>query len=286
MSRRRTRATEAGSISVEFACILNAAGLAVPMSIRGDTVLRGFDEDIRSALSNEMRKKGIDIRSETVIEDIEKRGDALSVMTRAGEMMDVDVVLAATGRVPNTRGLGLEAVGVAIDKDYAVAVDEMSQTAVPSIFAVGDCTNRLNLTPVAITEGRAVAETLFNDRPTAMQHTGVPSAVFSQPPAASVGLSEIEARIKYKEIDVYVANFRPMKHTLSGRDERVMMKLVVDQASERVIGCHIVGADAAEIIQGVAIAMKCGATKTQFDTTVGLHPTLAEELVTMRDKRP
>jgi glutathione reductase (NADPH) len=275
-----------GYIGVEFAGIFNAAGVVVTMCIRGDTVLRGFDEDIRSALSNEMRKKGIDIRSETIVEDIEKRADALSVMTRAGEMIDADVVLAATGRVPNTRHLGLEAAGVAVDKDGAVEVDEMSRTAVPSIFAVGDCTNRLNLTPVAIAEGRAVAETLFNNRPTAIKHTGVPSAVFSQPPAASVGLSEIEARIEYKEIDVYVANFRPMKHTLSGRDERVMMKLVVDRASERVIGCHIVGMDAPEIIQGVAIAMKCGATKTQFDMTVGLHPTLAEELVTMRDKRP
>lgn len=275
-----------GYIGVEFAGIFNAAGVVVTMCIRGDTILRGFDEDIRSALSNEMRKKGIDIRSETIVEDIEKRGDALSVMTRAGEMVDADVVLAATGRVPNTRGIGLEAAGVAMDKDGAVEVDEMSRTAVPSIFAVGDCTNRLNLTPVAIAEGRAVAETLFNSRPTAIKHTGVPSAVFSQPPAASVGLSEVEARIEYKEIDVYVANFRPMKHTLSGRDERVMMKLIVDRETERVIGCHIVGADAAEIIQGVAIAMKCGATKTQFDTTVGLHPTLAEELVTMRDKRP
>ena len=275
-----------GYIGVEFAGIFNAAGVVVTMCIRGDTVLRGFDEDIRSTLSNEMRKKGIDIRSETIVEDIEKRADALSVMTRAGEMIDADVVLAATGRVPNTRHLGLEAAGVAVDKDGAVEVDEMSRTAVPSIFAVGDCTNRLNLTPVAIAEGRAVAETLFNNRPTAIKHTGVPSAVFSQPPAASVGLSEIEARIEYKEIDVYVANFRPMKHTLSGRDERVMMKLVVDRASERVIGCHIVGMDAPEIIQGVAIAMKCGATKTQFDMTVGLHPTLAEELVTMRDKRP
>ena len=275
-----------GYIGVEFAGIFNAAGVVVTMCIRGDTVLRGFDEDIRSTLSNEMRKKGIDIRNETIVEDIEKRADALSVMTRAGEMIDADVVLAATGRVPNTRHLGLEAAGVAVDKDGAVEVDEMSRTAVPSIFAVGDCTNRLNLTPVAIAEGRAVAETLFNNRPTAIKHTGVPSAVFSQPPAASVGLSEIEARIEYKEIDVYVANFRPMKHTLSGRDERVMMKLVVDRASERVIGCHIVGMDAPEIIQGVAIAMKCGATKTQFDMTVGLHPTLAEELVTMRDKRP
>ena len=275
-----------GYIGVEFAGIFNAAGVVVTMCIRGDTVLRGFDEDIRSTLSNEMRKKGIDIRSETIVEDIEKRADALSVMTRAGEMIDADVVLAATGRVPNTRHLGLEAAGVAVDKDGAVEVDEMSRTAVPSIFAVGDCTNRLNLTPVAIAEGRAVAETLFNNRPTAIKHTGVPSAVFSQPPAASVGLSEIEARIEYKGIDVYVTNFRPMKHTLSGRDERVMMKLIVDRASERVIGCHIMGMDAAEIIQGVAIAMKCGATKTQFDMTVGLHPTLAEELVTMRDKRP
>jgi len=275
-----------GYIGVEFAGIFNAAGVRVTMCIRGDSVLRGFDQDIRSIVSNEMRKKGIDIRCETIVEDIEKRGDALSVMTRSGEMLDADAVMCATGRVPNTRGLGLEEAGVTIDKQGAVVVDAMSQTAVPSIYAVGDCTNRLNLTPVAIAEGRAVAETLFNDNPTVMDHRGVPSAVFSQPPVATVGLSEVEARMEFKEIDVYVTNFRPMKHTLSGRDERVMMKLVVDRESDRVIGCHIVGSDAAEIIQGIAVALRCGATKKQFDTTVGLHPTLAEELVTMRDKRP
>jgi glutathione reductase (NADPH) len=182
--------------------------------------------------------------------------------------------------------LGLAEAGVELDELGAVAVDEGSRTAVESIYAVGDCTNRLNLTPVAIAEGRAVAESLFNNRPMVMSHKDVPSAVFSQPPVGTVGLSEAQARVLYGEVDVYVTSFRALKHTLSGRDERTMMKLVVERAGQRVVGCHMVGTDAPEIIQGFAVAVKCGATKAQFDSTVGIHPSAAEEFVTMRDKRP
>jgi glutathione reductase (NADPH) len=283
---RRIVVVGGGYIGVEFAGIFNAVGSKVTMVIRGDTVLRGFDDDIRSTLTAEMRKKGIEIRAESFIEDIEKRGDVLSLMTKTGETIEADVVLYATGRIPNTKGLGLAEVGVQLDELGAVAVDEGSRTAVESIYAVGDCTNRLNLTPVAIAEGRAVAESLFNNRPMVMSHKDVPSAVFSQPPVGTVGLSEAQARVVYGGVDVYVTSFRALKHTLSGRDERTMMKLVVEKAGQRVVGCHMVGADAPEIIQGFAVAVKCGATKAQFDSTVGIHPSAAEEFVTMRDKRP
>jgi glutathione reductase (NADPH) len=283
---RRIVVVGGGYIGVEFAGIFNAVGSKVTMVIRGDTVLRGFDDDIRSTLTAEMRKKGIEIRAESFIEDIERRGDVLSLMTKTGETIEAEVVLYATGRIPNTKGLGLAEVGVQLDEFGAVAVDEGSRTAVESIYAVGDCTNRLNLTPVAIAEGRAVAESLFNNRPMVMSHKDVPSAVFSQPPVGTVGLSEAQARVFYGEVDVYVTSFRALKHTLSGRDERTMMKLVVERAGQRVVGCHMVGADAPEIIQGFAVAVKCGATKAQFDSTVGIHPSAAEEFVTMRDKRP
>jgi glutathione reductase (NADPH) len=274
-----------GYIGVEFASIFRAAGAAVTMLIRGESVLRGFDQDIRSALTNELKKSGIDIKCETFVRDLEKRGDTLSVMTQHGDTIECDVVLFATGRTPNTEGLGLENVGVLRDELGAIQVDAYSRTSVPSIYAVGDCTNRVNLTPVAIAEGRAVAETLFHDRPTAVGHDNVPSAVFSQPPVGTVGLSEERARAR-GEVDVYVTSFRPLKHTITGRDERTMMKLVVDRKTSRVLGVHMVGADAPEIIQGFAVAVKCGATKEQFDATIGIHPSAAEEFVTMRDKRP
>jgi glutathione reductase (NADPH) len=275
-----------GYIGVEFAGIFSGLGSKVTMLIRGDTVLRGFDDDIRAALTAEMRKRGIDIRSEMLLKDIERRGDALSLMMQQGDTMEADAVMFATGRTPNTSGLGLAEVGVEINETGAVVVDPSSRTAVPSIFAVGDCTNRLNLTPVAIAEGRAVAETLFNNNPMDVDHKNVPTAVFSAPPVATVGLSEREARAHHEAVDVYVTSFRGLKHTLSGRDERTMMKLVVDRESGRVVGCHMMGADAPEIIQGFAVAIQCGATKKQFDRTVGIHPSAAEEFVTMRDKRP
>jgi glutathione reductase (NADPH) len=257
------------------------------MLIRGDTVLRGFDDDVRSVLTQGLRKKGIDIRSEIFVRDVEKREDgSLSLLTRTGDTLDADAVLYATGRVPNTRGLGLEELGVKLDARGAVVVDAYSRSSVESVFAVGDVTDRINLTPVAIAEGRALAETLFHDNPTRFEHSGVASAVFSQPPVGTVGLTEREALAQHGKVDVYVSNFRPMKYTLSGRDERALMKVIVERASGRVLGFHMVGMDAPEIVQGLAVALKCGVTKQQLDATVGIHPTAAEEFVTMRDKRP
>jgi glutathione reductase (NADPH) len=275
-----------GYIGCEFAGIFNAAGARVTMLIRGDAVLRGFDDDVRAALTTEMRQKGIDIRGDCVVRDLERRDGRISVLTHGGETLDAHTVMYAIGRIPNTEGLGLEQVGIELAPDGSIPVDAYSQTKVSNVYAVGDCTNRVNLTPVAIAEGRAVAEALFNNNRVAMDYHNIPSAVFSQPPASTVGLTERAARQKFGELDVYVTSFRPMKHTISGREERTMMKLVVDRASQKVVGCHMVGADAPEIIQGLAIALQCGATKAQFDSTIGIHPSAAEEFVTMRQRRP
>jgi glutathione reductase (NADPH) len=201
-----------------------------------------------------------------------------------GAQPEVDLVMCATGRHPNTAGLGLEKAGVELDHNQAIVVNEYSQTSVDNIYAVGDVTNRINLTPVAIAEGHAVADLLFGGRSRIIDHHSVPSAVFGQPPIATVGLTEAEARARYGEVEIYKSAFRPLKHTLSGRDERDVLKLVVEPKSGRVLGAHMLGPDAAEIIQGLAIALKCGATKAQFDATIGIHPTAAEEFVTMREK--
>jgi len=276
-----------GYIACEFAGIFNSLGAEVDLVIRRDKILAGFDDDIRTALMIEMEARGIRIHRNTVVNRIDGFGDDLEVVFGDGARRGVDRVMFATGRRPNTRGLGLDAVGIACDGAGAVPVDEWSRTAVPGIYAIGDVTNRINLTPVAIAEGRALVETLFNDNPISMNRDGVPSAVFSQPPIGTVGLSESEARrLHGGAVDVYRARFRPMKNTLSGRDEKTMMKLVVDRATDRVLGCHMVGPDAPEITQGLAIALKCGATKKQFDQTVGIHPSAAEEFVTMREKVP
>jgi glutathione reductase (NADPH) len=284
---RRVVIVGGGYIAVEFAGIFHGLGARVMLLVRGDAVLRGFDDDVRSTLTQELRKRGIDVRCETFVQSIERRADgARSVMMHSGETLEADVVLYATGRLPNTRGLGLEEAGVKLNERGAVVVDEGSRSSVESLYAVGDVTDRLNLTPVAIAEGRALVETLFHDNPMKVDHSGVPSAVFSQPPVATVGLTERQARARYGKVDVYISSFRPMKHTLSGRDERAMMKLVVERSSARVLGFHMVGLDAPEIVQGLAVALKCGVTKPQLDATVGIHPTLAEEFVTMRDKRP
>ena len=284
---RRLAIVGGGYIGVEFAGIFNALGAKVTMLIRGDTVLRGFDDDVRSVLTQGLRKKGIDIRSEVFVRDIEKREDGtLSLLTRTGDTLEADAVLYATGRVPNTRGLGLEELGVKLDARGAVVVDEWSHSSVESIYAVGDVTDRINLTPVAIAEGRALAETLFHDNPARFELSGVASAVFSQPPVGTVGLTEREALALHGKVDIYVSNFRPMKYTLSGRDERALMKVIVQRGNGRVLGFHMVGMDAPEIVQGLAVALKCGVTKAQLDATVGIHPTAAEEFVTMRDKRP
>jgi glutathione reductase (NADPH) len=276
-----------GYIGCELAAVFRAAGSAVTMLIRGDTLLRGFDDDVRAAITLAYRKKGIEIVSEVIVRDVERDADgSLNVLTKTEDTIDTDAVLYAIGRSPNTRGMGLEELGIALDANGAIPVDDHSRTKVKSIFAVGDVTNRLNLTPVAIAEGRTLVEMLFNNGDGAVSHANVPSAVFSQPPIATVGCNENTARARHGEIDVYVSSFKPMKHTLSGRDERTMMKLVVDRKSQKVVGLHMVGPDAPEIVQGFAVAVQCGATKQDFDRTVGIHPTAAEEFVTMREKRP
>ncbi|MEM9454883.1 MAG: glutathione-disulfide reductase [Myxococcota bacterium] len=270
-----------GYIGVEFAGIFAGAGAAVTLVVRGYNVLRTFDDDVHAALSEELKARGIEIKTHTDIESVERRGQGLVVRCRGGYEHEANVLLWATGRRPNTRGIGLEDAGVTLDERGAIEVDQWSRTNVHGIFALGDATTRINLTPVAIADGRALAETLFNDNPVAIDHQGVPTAVFSQPQVGTVGLTEKEARAKFERVVIYRSHFRPMKHILPGRQERTMMKLVVDGRSDRVLGVHMVGPDAAEIIQGFAVALKCGATKKQFDATVGIHPSSAEEFVTM-----
>lgn len=273
-----------GYIGVEFAGVFRGLGAEVTLVHRGDLFLRGFDDDLRAALAGEMQKRGVALRFNTLLERIEKRGAGVRATLTSGETIDAALVLLATGRRPNTHGLGLEAAGVKLDGAGAIVVDRHSRTSVEHIFAVGDVTNRRNLTPVAIAEGRAAAETMFGKRAMAIDYDNVPSAVFSHPPIATVGLTEMEARARFGAVDIYKSAFRPLKHTLSGRDERTLMKLVVEPKSDRVLGCHMIGADAGEIIQGLAVALQCGATKRQFDATIGIHPTAAEEFVTMREK--
>ena len=274
-----------GYIAVEFAGIFAALGAKVTIVIRAGNVLRGFDEDVREALVHEMEKKGVVIKREAKLRSIEKTAAGYSVLLDGAETIEADVVMNAMGRTPNTGNLGLAEIGVALDDKGAVKVDRYSRTSVRNIYAVGDATDRVNLTPVAIAEGAAVAETLFGRRRVAVDHANIPSAVFSQPPIGTVGLTEAQAREK-GPVRIFVSRFRPMKHTLSGRDEKTLMKLVVDAKTDRVLGVHMVGADAPEIVQGLGIAIKCKATKAQFDATVGIHPTAAEEFVTMREPLP
>ena len=274
-----------GYIAVEFATIFHGLGAHVTQLYRGDLFLRGFDVDVRKVLADEMRKRGVDLRFHADVTRIDKTPEGLRATLTDGGTLDADAILYATGRTPKSAGLGLEPIGVELDGEGAVRVDAYSRTSLPHIYAVGDVTNRLNLTPMAIAEGQAVAETLFNGNPTRPDHANVATAVFSHPSIGAVGLTEEEARTEYAAIDVYTSSFRALKHTLSGRDEKTFMKLIVDRHTDRVIGCHMAGPEAGEIVQGVAIAIKCGATKAQFDATVGIHPTSAEELVTMRQKR-
>ena len=281
---RRIVIVGGGYIAVEFAGIFSGFGSEVIELIRRPELLYGFDDDIRTALGEEMRGRGVDIRGRTQVARIDKVAGGYIVTTTAGGKIETDLLMYATGRAPNTKGMGLGEIGVGINEAGAVIVDEWQRSSVPNIYAIGDVTDRINLTPVAIAEGRAIAETLFNDNPTKMDHANVPSAVFSQPPIGAVGLTEERARAEYGEVDVYMARFKPMKNTLSGREERTLMKLVVDAQSDRVLGCHMLGPDAPEIVQGLAIAIKSGATKKMFDQTVGIHPSAAEEFVTMREK--
>jgi glutathione reductase (NADPH) len=271
-----------GYIAVEFAGIFNGLGTEVMLNYRGPLFLRGFDDDVRTTLAEEMRKRGIDLRFDSLVDRIECLGSNYAVTMNSGEVIEADHLLCAIGRVPNTSGLGLEAVGVELNDRGAVIVNEYLESTVPGIYAIGDCIDRIALTPVALAEGMALAQTLFNDNPTDVDYRNVPSAVFSQPNVGTVGLTEAEARADGFDLEIYRSSFRPMVHTMSGRNEKTMMKLVVDKKTDKVLGAHMVGPDAGEIIQGMAVAIKGGATKAVFDSTIGIHPTAAEEFVTMR----
>ncbi|MEN3289512.1 MAG: glutathione reductase [Bradyrhizobium sp.] len=276
-----------GYIALEFACIFANFGSDVTVVYRGDNILRGFDEDVRAHARAEMEKEGITILTGCTVSKVDKHGqkDSHYYTTHLsnGSSIASDQVMFAIGRHPNVANLGLEKAGVAINPENGgIAVDHFSQTSVPNIYAIGDVTHRFNLTPVAIREGHAFADTVFGKRPTRVDHTNIPTAVFCQPEVATVGMTEIQARELFDRVDIYKASFRPIKATMSGRDTRMLMKLVVDGTTDRVLGCHIVGDNAAEIIQAVAIAVKMKATKADFDATIALHPSAAEELVTMR----
>lgn len=276
-----------GYIAVEFAGIFNGLGVETTLMYRGPLILRGFDLDLRANLQEEVVKKGMKLLLESDIEAIEKQDDgSLLLQLKGGETIFTDAVMYATGRLPNTAKLGLENVGIETKANGAIPVDAYSQTSVDSIYAVGDVTDRANLTPIAIREGAAFAETVFNNNPIAVDHRNIPTAVFSQPEIGTVGLTEEQARaeVGIEDVAIYKSTFRPMLHTLSGREERTTMKIVVHESTDKVLGVHILGSHSGELIQAVGIAVTMGATKAQFDATVAVHPTAAEELVTMKEK--
>ena len=280
---RRVAVGGGGYIAVEFASIFKGLGAQTSLLYRGERLIREFDADLGTTLAAEMSKKGVSIRFKTSIAAIEKAANGELMLTLSdGSKLTCDLVLNATGRAPNTRGLGLEQAGVALNEKGAIVVDKNYQTAVPSIHAIGDAINRLQLTPVALAEGMVVADRLFNTATRSMSYDFVPTAIFSHPNVGTVGLSEAQARQQH-EVKIFRSTFKALKHTLSGNEERTMMKLVVDAKTDCVLGAHMVGPDAGEIIQGFAVALKCGATKAQFDATIGIHPTMAEEFVTMRE---
>ncbi|TAJ37418.1 MAG: glutathione-disulfide reductase [Reyranella sp.] len=284
---KRIAIVGAGYIAVEFAGIFNGLGAKVDLVLRRDRVLRGFDEECRTFVHDALKESGIKLRTEMQIGRIVKKGEngPYEVHTPLGGMFETDCVMYATGRAPNTAGIGLEKVGVQLNKAGAIAVDEWSKTTAENIWAVGDVTDRINLTPVAIMEGHCFADTEFGKKPRKPDHRDVPSAVFCQPELANVGLTEEQAKLQLGNLRVYTAAFRPMKATISGRHQRTFMKLIVEAATDKVVGIHMVGDDAAELIQGLAVAVKAGATKAHFDATVGIHPTAGEEFVTMRTAR-
>jgi glutathione reductase (NADPH) len=273
-----------GYIAVEFAGIFNGLGSQVTLVYRGEKILRGFDDDVREHLTQELGVRGIKILTRKIVKAVEMVDHGFDVALSDNQQIMVDLAMFATGRRPNVEGLGLENAGVKISERSGIIVDAYSRTSVPNIYAVGDVTDRVNLTPVAIREGHAFADTVFGDKPTEVDHTNVPTAVFSEPEVGVIGLTEARAVEKLGKVDVYKTSFRPLKATLSGRDTRVFMKLVVDGNSDRIVGCHIIGPDAAELIQVVGIAVTMGATKADFDATMAVHPTAAEELVTLREK--
>ena len=272
-----------GYIAVEFAGIFNGLGAKVTQLYRGPLFLRGFDSDIRAHAAQEIGKTGVDLRFETNVEAITREGDALVVLLNDGSMLEADTVLYATGRKPNLEGLGLENVNVERTEFDTLVVDEEYRTSESSIFALGDVTGGMELTPVALAEGMAFARRQFGELAAAVDYDFIPTAVFCQPNIGTVGFTEDEARARFEHIRLFKSTFTPMKHTLSGRDEKTFMKLIVDKGSDRVVGVHMMGPDAGEIIQGIAIALRAGATKATFDGTIGIHPTAAEEFVTMRE---
>jgi glutathione reductase (NADPH) len=271
-----------GYIASEFAGILNGLGVKTTQFYRGDQILRGFDEEARTLIADGMREKGVDLQIGTNVAEMDKRDGGIWVKDTNGVEAMYDQVMFATGRRPNTDGMGLEETGVALGRGGAIVVDDYSQTGIPSIYAVGDVTNRVQLTPVAIREGMAFVETVFKGNPTPVDHELIPSAVFTQPEFGTIGLSE-EAGAKQEPIEVYATTFKPMNHSFAGREDKVMMKLIVSKATRKVLGCHIVADHAGEMIQLAGIAVKMGATKEDFDRTVAVHPTMAEELVTMKE---
>jgi glutathione reductase (NADPH) len=272
-----------GYIAVEFACIFAGLGSEVTLIYRGGNILRGFDDDVREHLRNEMRTRGITVTCGHTVAAVEKSGDEFVTQLSDGRTIAADKVMFAVGRRPNVMGLGLEPLHVRIHEHGGIDVDEYSRSSVGNIYAIGDVTNRVNLTPVAIREGHAFADTLYGGMPTPVDHINVPTAVFSEPEVGVIGLTETQARERLTKLDVYKTSFRPMKATLSGRATRSFMKLLIDGITGQVVGCHMVGPDAAELIQIVGVAVKMGATKADFDATMAVHPTAAEELVTMRE---
>ena len=273
-----------GYIAVEFAGIFSGLGVETVLIYRGAQILRGFDNDLRDHLAAEMKKKGIEIRTQADVAKIETSGSGIRATLTDGTAFGAGQIMFATGRIPYVVNLGLENARVELTPHYAVKVDDYSRTTADNIYAIGDVTNRVNLTPVAIRDGHAFADTVFGGKDIKIDHTMIPTAVFSQPELGTVGLTEEQARSRYKAIDIYKSSFKPMKHTLSGRDERMLMKLVVDAETDRVLGCHICGPDAGEMAQLLGIAIRVGARKADFDATMAVHPTAAEELVTMQEK--
>jgi glutathione reductase (NADPH) len=273
-----------GYIAVEFACIFAGLGSQVTLVYRGENILRGFDDDVREHLRSEMRGRGITVTCGHTVDGIDKAGDEFVARLSDNSTVAADKVMFAIGRRPNTMGLGTEKLNIKLHEHGGIAVDAYSRTSVPNIYAVGDVTNRVNLTPVAIREGHAFADTLYGGKPTPVDHTYVPTAVFSEPELGVIGLTEHQAREQLAKVDIYKTSFRPMKATLAGRDTRCFIKLLVDGVTDRVVGCHIVGADAGELIQVIGVAVRMRATKADFDATMAVHPTVAEELVTMREK--
>src|SRR6204780_5087284 len=282
---RRVVIQGGGYIAVEFAGIFAGLGSHVTLVYRGESILRGFDDDVRQHLRADMEKHGIRVVTGRTITAIEQAGTHYSVQLSGGNHIPADKVMFATGRVPHVAKLGLKEAGVEIAKNGGIAVDEYSRTTAPNVYAVGGVTNRINLTPVALREGHAFADTVFGGKPTIVDHANVPTAVFSEPEVGAVGLTETQARAKLQQTDVYKSMFRPLKATLPGRDTTVLLKLIVDGQTDLVVGCHIVGEGAAEMVQLAAVAIKMRATKADFDATMALHPTIAEDLVTMRTRR-